>query len=185
MIDSRLTKTMTNDRPDLSSERAPDWQNRNCQTVCNLWSWAPEGARHQDALTDWLLVVTELRRWLAKTVHWHPTQRSKEDPPQDKESQRAAYRQHGPDRLRSTTQLLPVYTLSAPARLSWLPQRQPTSSTAVFISPRDDPFQGQCGCVHVWCYTTNISLTFYSITFLNNIRIFQILQLWFYSVSNE
>jgi hypothetical protein len=29
-------------------------ENRNCQTVINIWSWAPDGARHQDWLTDWL-----------------------------------------------------------------------------------------------------------------------------------
>jgi hypothetical protein len=23
-----------------------------CQTVINIWSWEPEGARHQDLLTD-------------------------------------------------------------------------------------------------------------------------------------
>jgi hypothetical protein len=62
-IDSRLTKTMTNDRPDLSSERAPDWQNLNCLTVCNIWSWVPDGARHQDGPTDWPSVVTELWLW--------------------------------------------------------------------------------------------------------------------------
>jgi hypothetical protein len=53
-------------------------------------------------------------------TNWHPTQRSKEDIPQDKESQRATYRQHGPDQLRSATQLLPVYASSALALLSWL-----------------------------------------------------------------
>jgi hypothetical protein len=58
---------MTNDRPDLSSEKAPDWQNRNCQTVRIVWSWAPDGARHQDGLTDWPSVVTEL--WLDTSGH--------------------------------------------------------------------------------------------------------------------
>jgi hypothetical protein len=27
-------------------------QDRNCQTVINIWSSAPDGARHQDLLTD-------------------------------------------------------------------------------------------------------------------------------------
>jgi hypothetical protein len=27
-------------------------QDRNCQTVKNIWSFAPDGARHQDLLTD-------------------------------------------------------------------------------------------------------------------------------------
>jgi hypothetical protein len=47
----------TNDRPVLSSERAPHKkQDRNCHTVINIWSWVPDGARHQDLLTDWLTV---------------------------------------------------------------------------------------------------------------------------------
>jgi hypothetical protein len=66
--------------------------------------------------------------------------RSKEYQPQDKESQRAAYRQHRPDRLRSATQLSPVYASGAPA---WLSRLQPASSTAVFVLPCHDPFQGQ------------------------------------------
>jgi hypothetical protein len=42
----------TNYRPVLSSERVPHKkQDRNCQTVINIWSWAPDGARHQDLLT--------------------------------------------------------------------------------------------------------------------------------------
>jgi hypothetical protein len=63
-IDNRLTKTMTNDRPDPTSEVAPDRQNSNCQTVTNIWSWAPDGARHQDWLPDWPSVVTGL--WLCR-----------------------------------------------------------------------------------------------------------------------
>jgi hypothetical protein len=51
--------TKTNDRPDLSSEGAPDIEKRisNSQIVINVWSWAPDGARHQDRLTDWPSVV--------------------------------------------------------------------------------------------------------------------------------
>jgi hypothetical protein len=41
---------MTNDGPHPSSDGALDWQNRNRQTVPNIWSWAPDGARHQDRL---------------------------------------------------------------------------------------------------------------------------------------
>jgi hypothetical protein len=52
----------TKDRPVLSSERAPHKkQDRNCQTVINIWSWAPHGARHQDLLTDWPSVAMWLR----------------------------------------------------------------------------------------------------------------------------
>jgi hypothetical protein len=35
---------------------APEKQDRNCQRVINIWSWAPDGAGHQDLLTDWLTV---------------------------------------------------------------------------------------------------------------------------------
>jgi hypothetical protein len=41
-----------NDSPVLSSERAPH-KNSTCQTVINIWSWTPYGARHQDLLTVW------------------------------------------------------------------------------------------------------------------------------------
>jgi hypothetical protein len=40
-------------------------KNSNCQTVINIWSWAPDGARNQDALTDWSSVVMWLWLWLA------------------------------------------------------------------------------------------------------------------------
>jgi hypothetical protein len=33
------------------------------QTVINIWSWAPDGARNQDALTDWSSVVMWLWLW--------------------------------------------------------------------------------------------------------------------------
>jgi hypothetical protein len=36
----------------LVREGAPQKQDRNCQTVINIWSCAPDGARHQDLLTD-------------------------------------------------------------------------------------------------------------------------------------
>jgi hypothetical protein len=38
----------------LVRECAPQKQDRNCQTVINIWLWAPGGARYQDLLTDWL-----------------------------------------------------------------------------------------------------------------------------------
>jgi hypothetical protein len=35
------------------SERVPhEKQDRNCETVINIWSWAPYGAWHQDWLAD-------------------------------------------------------------------------------------------------------------------------------------
>jgi hypothetical protein len=37
-------------------EGATQKQDRNCLTVMNIWWWAPDGARHQDWLTDWLTV---------------------------------------------------------------------------------------------------------------------------------
>jgi hypothetical protein len=36
-------------------------QDRNCQTVINIWSWAPDGARHQDLFTYWPSVAMWLR----------------------------------------------------------------------------------------------------------------------------
>jgi hypothetical protein len=58
------TMTLTKDRLVLSSERVPHKkkkkkQDRNCQTVINIWSWAPDGGstpRLTDWLTDWLTV---------------------------------------------------------------------------------------------------------------------------------
>jgi hypothetical protein len=41
------------DRPVLSSERAPHKNDRNCQTVINIWSWAPDGVG-LDTKTYWL-----------------------------------------------------------------------------------------------------------------------------------
>jgi hypothetical protein len=36
----------------LVREGAPQKQDRNYQTVINIWSWATDGARHQDWLTE-------------------------------------------------------------------------------------------------------------------------------------
>jgi hypothetical protein len=33
-------------------ESVPQTQGRNCQSAINIWSWAPDGARHQGLLTD-------------------------------------------------------------------------------------------------------------------------------------
>jgi hypothetical protein len=46
---SSINKRQT--RP-LVREGAPQKQDRNCQRVTNIWSWAPDGARHQDLLVD-------------------------------------------------------------------------------------------------------------------------------------
>jgi hypothetical protein len=40
----------------LVREGAPQKQDRICRRVINMWSWVPDGARHQDWLTDWLTV---------------------------------------------------------------------------------------------------------------------------------
>jgi hypothetical protein len=37
----------------LVREGAPEKIDHNCQNVTNIWSWAPDGARHQDLLIDW------------------------------------------------------------------------------------------------------------------------------------
>jgi hypothetical protein len=36
----------------LVREGAPQKQDHNCHPVINIWSWAPDGVRHQDILTD-------------------------------------------------------------------------------------------------------------------------------------
>jgi hypothetical protein len=45
-------------------------QNSNSHTVINIWSWAPDGARNQDALTDWSSVVMWLWLWLMSISYW-------------------------------------------------------------------------------------------------------------------
>jgi hypothetical protein len=47
-------------------EDTPQKQDRNCQTVINIWSWAPDGARLQDLLTDW-----PSSRNVTLTLAWH------------------------------------------------------------------------------------------------------------------
>jgi hypothetical protein len=41
----------------LVRECAPKKQEHNCQTTINTWTWAPNGARHQDLMTDWPTVA--------------------------------------------------------------------------------------------------------------------------------
>jgi hypothetical protein len=41
----------------LVREGAPQKQDRNCQRIINIWSWAPNGTRHQDVLVDWPSIV--------------------------------------------------------------------------------------------------------------------------------
>jgi hypothetical protein len=54
----------TKDRPVLSSERAP----HKSKPVTVKWSWAPDGARHQDLLTDWLTVSRNVTSTSTKCV---------------------------------------------------------------------------------------------------------------------
>jgi hypothetical protein len=49
----------------LVREVAPYGQDCNFQWKINIWSWAPDGARHQDRLTDWLSVAKWLWLWHA------------------------------------------------------------------------------------------------------------------------
>jgi hypothetical protein len=46
----------------LVRDRTPQKQDRNCKRAINIWSWAPDGARHQDLLIDWPSVAMWL--WL-------------------------------------------------------------------------------------------------------------------------
>jgi hypothetical protein len=66
-----------NYRSVLLSERAPYMKNKesNCRSDnCNIWSPAPEGARHQDELADWPSVVM----WLRVTCRLDLQDRSRE-----------------------------------------------------------------------------------------------------------
>jgi hypothetical protein len=54
---THTAKTATNDRPVLSSKRAPHIDKPvTVQQYLKPGQWAPDGARHQDGLTDWLTV---------------------------------------------------------------------------------------------------------------------------------
>jgi hypothetical protein len=48
----------------VAREGTSQKQDRNCQIVINIWTWAPDGARHQDLLTDWPPVAMWLWLWL-------------------------------------------------------------------------------------------------------------------------
>jgi hypothetical protein len=51
----------------LAREGAPQKQDHNCQRIINIWSWAPDGAHHQDLLIDWPSVAM----WLwTLTLTW-------------------------------------------------------------------------------------------------------------------
>jgi hypothetical protein len=58
MTNDLLLQKMTDKRQThpLVREGVPQRQNRDCQTVINIWSWAPDGALHKDWLTEWLTV---------------------------------------------------------------------------------------------------------------------------------
>jgi hypothetical protein len=53
----------------LVREKAPQKQGRNCQTVINIWSWAPDETRHHPRwgstprFTNWPSVVMWLWLW--------------------------------------------------------------------------------------------------------------------------
>jgi hypothetical protein len=73
----------TNDRPTLSSEKAPqDDKHHNSHHIrLTIWSWVPEGAHDQDWLTDWptvsrnvtltevLVVQSDANGLFHKTIH--------------------------------------------------------------------------------------------------------------------
>jgi hypothetical protein len=48
----------------LVREGPPQKQYRNCQRIINIWSWGPNGARHQDVLVDWPSIAMWLWLWL-------------------------------------------------------------------------------------------------------------------------
>jgi hypothetical protein len=60
--------TLPHDPRPLDREDAPNGQDNNCQTVTNIRSWAPDGARYQDRQTDWPSVVMWLWLWLWLTL---------------------------------------------------------------------------------------------------------------------
>jgi hypothetical protein len=54
----------------LVREGVPHWQKCKYLTVTKIWSWAPEGAGHQDWLANWPSVV--MRLWVTKIWSWAP-----------------------------------------------------------------------------------------------------------------
>jgi hypothetical protein len=64
-VSRNVTLTLVIFQPVLSSERAlSQAQDSNCQTVTNIWSWAPDGARHQERQTERPSVAMWLWLWL-------------------------------------------------------------------------------------------------------------------------
>jgi hypothetical protein len=61
---ARVSSTYKRQTRPLVREGAPQKQDCNCQTVINIWSWAPDGARYQDLLTDRPSVAMWLWLWL-------------------------------------------------------------------------------------------------------------------------
>jgi hypothetical protein len=61
----------------LVRESGSQKQDRNCQTVMNIWSWVPDGVRHQDLVTDWpssrnvtlILTLTSISRRATAWAH--------------------------------------------------------------------------------------------------------------------
>jgi hypothetical protein len=63
-------------------EGAPEKQDRNCQTVINIWSWSPDGVRHQDndrqsqcdfdlsqwSWVKWWVVGEWVSEWVSESV---------------------------------------------------------------------------------------------------------------------
>jgi hypothetical protein len=56
------------DRP-FVRERDPT-RTRQSRTECNIWSWAPNGAWHQDRLTDWPSVACDFDFERVSGVQW-------------------------------------------------------------------------------------------------------------------
>jgi hypothetical protein len=56
----------------LVREGATQRQDRNCRTVINILSWAPDEARHQDLLTDWPSVAMWLGLGLGQRSQSEP-----------------------------------------------------------------------------------------------------------------
>jgi hypothetical protein len=63
-VQQNIQKTDTSSR---QRGRPHKKQDRNCQTVINIWSCAPDGARHQDLLADWPSVAMWLWLWIEFT----------------------------------------------------------------------------------------------------------------------
>jgi hypothetical protein len=59
----RRPAAIVNDRPVLSSERAPHM--KKPAIVTKIWSWAPDAAWQQERLADRPSIITWLRFWLS------------------------------------------------------------------------------------------------------------------------